>query len=189
MKIEENNPLEYYLQLDYPITVYHAEEGGYVAEIEDFPGCITEGESLEEVINRIDSVKIAWIETAYEDNMEIPLPRTDYEYSGKFLVRIPKYLHRNLAELASKEGVSLNSLVEAILSSGIATTVQNKKLDEIILKLKNLEEKTNINMPTTIIGHRWELEAIEPAINTSPKKEHLKPGHIHERTTGGVIAA
>lgn len=116
--LTEARPLEYYLELNYPITVYRAEEGGYVAEIEDLPGCITEGETLEEALQRIEDVRNAWMETAYEDGIEIPLPRTDEEYSGKFMIRIPKYLHRRLAEQAKREGVSLNQLVGSILSSG-----------------------------------------------------------------------
>ena len=40
--LKELKPIEYYIKLSYPITIYPAEEGGYVAEIEDLPGCIIE---------------------------------------------------------------------------------------------------------------------------------------------------
>jgi len=119
--IKEIKPVEYYLELNYPITIYRAEEGGFVAEIEDLPGCLTEGETLEEVNQRIEDARKGWIQAAYEDDIEIPLPRTDEEYSGKFMVRIPKYLHRRLAEKAIREGISLNQYVESILSAGVAT--------------------------------------------------------------------
>ncbi|GAI92675.1 unnamed protein product [marine sediment metagenome] len=92
--IREVKPIEFYLGLNYPITIYRDEEGGYVAEIEDLPGCITEGETPEEVTQRIEVARKGWIQAAHEDDVEIPLPRTDEEYSGKFMVRIPKYLHR-----------------------------------------------------------------------------------------------
>jgi len=133
----KNNGLEYYLQLEYPITIYRAEEGGYVAEIEDLPGCITEGETLDEVSQKIDEARRAWIEVAYEDGLEIPLPRTEQEYSGRFLVRIPKYLHRRLAEQAKREGVSLNQHVEAILSSG--SSIPETKIEEIKASLEELK--------------------------------------------------
>lgn len=119
--LKEIKPVEYYLELNYPITLYQAEEGGYVAEIEDLPGCLTEGETLEEVSQRIEDARKAWIQAAYEDGVEIPPPRTDEEYSGKFIVRIPKYLHRRLAEKARREGVSLNQYTESILSAGVST--------------------------------------------------------------------
>ena len=69
-----NKPLEYYLNLKYPIAIYPDSEGGYVAEIKDLPGCLTQGENLEETINYINEAKELWLETAYESNDKIPLP-------------------------------------------------------------------------------------------------------------------
>ena len=135
---KETRTLGYYLQLNYPITIYQAEEGGYVAEIEDLPGCMTEGETLEEVAQKIDSARIAWLETAHEDGIDIPMPRTEEEYSGKFLVRIPKYLHRRLAERAIREGVSLNQYVGSILASGISA---HGITEEIAAKLDNVSKQ------------------------------------------------
>jgi antitoxin HicB len=110
--------LDYFLILNYPITLYHNPEGGYVAEIEDLPGCLTEGESLEETMEAIENARHAWLETAIEDGNEIPYPRNDDQYSGMFVTRISKYLHRQLSEQAEREGVSLNQYVETILSQG-----------------------------------------------------------------------
>jgi antitoxin HicB len=68
-------PQEYFLKLSYPITLYpDAEEGGYVAEIKDLPGCLTQGDTLEETMQNITEAKELWIETAYEAGREIPLP-------------------------------------------------------------------------------------------------------------------
>ncbi|MFC1946945.1 toxin-antitoxin system HicB family antitoxin, partial [Chloroflexota bacterium] len=135
-------PLEYYLKIDYPVTVYNAPEGGYVAELEDLPGCITEGETLEEVFGRINDARIAWIEVAYEDGQSIPEPRNERAYSGKFMIRIPKNLHRILAEQADKEGVSLNQYATTILSSGSAFNsaeqYQSAAVDEMKLYCKQM---------------------------------------------------
>ncbi len=144
--LKEVKSVDYYLQLNYPVTIYQAEEGGYVAEIEDLPGCITEGETLEEVSQRIENARKGWIQVAYEDGTEIPLPRTDEEYSGKFMVRIPKYLHRRLAEKARREDISLNQYVANILSAGVAT--QNA-LNEIKAGLDKISEQIHIyRVPT-----------------------------------------
>jgi len=67
--------LEYYLNLKYPITLYPDVEGGYVAEIKDLPGCLTQGETLEETMNNINEARELWLETAYESDDEIPLPQ------------------------------------------------------------------------------------------------------------------
>ena len=145
--LKEIKPVEYYLELNYPITIYRAEEGGFVAEIEDLPGCLTEGETLEEVSQRIEDARRDWIQAAYEDGVEIPTPRTDEEYSGKFMVRIPKYLHRRLAEKARREGVSLNQYVENILSAGIAT---QSVLDEIKTELDKISKQIYIHRVPTM---------------------------------------
>ncbi|MCA2627048.1 MULTISPECIES: type II toxin-antitoxin system HicB family antitoxin [unclassified Microcystis] len=42
--------LEFYLCLKYPITIYPDDEGGYVSEIKDIPGCFTQGETIEETL-------------------------------------------------------------------------------------------------------------------------------------------
>ena len=109
-----------------------------MAEFEDLPGCITEGETLEEVYRKIEEARRAWIEVADEDGMQIPLPRTEREYSGKFVVRVPKHLHRRLAEQAEREGVSLNQYVETILSSGAA--IDDSRVKKLI---DNLEQTLN----------------------------------------------
>ncbi len=142
-----NRDLQYYLGKNYPILICPAEEGGYVAEIEELPGCITQGETLEEVSDRINNARQLWIEQSYEDGLEIPLPRTEEEYSGKFIVRIPKHLHRRLAEKARREGVSLNQYVENILSAGIAT--QNA-LDEIKAGLDKISKQIYIHRAPTV---------------------------------------
>ncbi|MGL5941483.1 MAG: type II toxin-antitoxin system HicB family antitoxin [Waterburya sp.] len=67
--------LEYYLNLKYSITLYPDAEAGYVAEIKDLPGCLTQGETLEETMNNINEARELWLETAYESNDEIPMPQ------------------------------------------------------------------------------------------------------------------
>jgi antitoxin HicB len=122
MKTITDKKLEYYLNLNYPVTIHTAPEGGFVAEIEDLPGCLAQGETLEETYTEIDIARKLWLETTYEDEQDIPLPRDDKEYSGKFIVRVPKNLHRKLDGLANKEGTSLNQYIVSELSriAGIA---------------------------------------------------------------------
>ena len=46
----EAKTLNYYLTLNYPITIYPDPDSGYVAEIKDLPGCLTQGETIEETL-------------------------------------------------------------------------------------------------------------------------------------------
>ncbi|HHV56321.1 MAG TPA: type II toxin-antitoxin system HicB family antitoxin [Firmicutes bacterium] len=104
--------IEYYLALPYKVVLHPAQEGGYVAEIPDLPGCLTQGETIEEAINMIQDAKICWLRSALEDGVEIPEPgQTLDEYSGRLNIRIPKSLHRTLAERARQERVSLNQYI------------------------------------------------------------------------------
>lgn len=112
----EKQPLEYYLNLQYPVTLYPDREGGYVAQIKDLPGCLTQGETLEETMTNINEARELWIETAYESGDEIPLPSTEENYSGKLLLQMPKSLHQRLAEEAERENVSLDRYIVFLLS-------------------------------------------------------------------------
>ncbi len=112
--------LEYYLSLDYPILVKKISEddgGGFLAEIPDLPGCMSDGETVEEAIHNVAKAKKKWISITLKRGLSIPLPATDEEtYSGKFTLRIPRSLHRELSKRAKAEGMSLNQYVLALLS-------------------------------------------------------------------------
>ncbi len=43
-----------------------------------------------------------WLEVSLEQGDAIPEPRSEAEYSGKFVVRVPRSLHRDLAETGRK---------------------------------------------------------------------------------------
>lgn len=112
--------LEHYLRLRYPIELVEAEEGGYFARIPDLPGCIAQGETIDETLNNLEGAKRAWIEVRLEDGLEIPPPHEVVdEYSGRFLLRVPKSLHRELATRAREEGTSLNQYVLHLVSIGL----------------------------------------------------------------------
>jgi antitoxin HicB len=95
-----NKNLEYYLQLPYRMVIYPAQEGGYAIEIPELPGCVTQGQTLEEALEMIHDAKVGWLELSLEDGMEIPEPSDNEEYSGKFNVRMPKSLHALLVKKA-----------------------------------------------------------------------------------------
>lgn len=119
-------PLEYYLNLKYPVTLEAAREGGYVVEIEELPGCLSQGETLEEAMEMIDDARRLWLEVAYEEGLDIPEPRSEEEYSGKFFIRATKSLHRKLDQMARREGVSLNQYLVTTLAHSIGMAEAGK---------------------------------------------------------------
>ncbi len=44
--------------------IHPAEEGGYWAEVPALPGCITEGDTIEEVMINLKDAMIGWLEVA-----------------------------------------------------------------------------------------------------------------------------
>ncbi|WP_420595549.1 toxin-antitoxin system HicB family antitoxin [Deinococcus sp.] len=116
--------LEDALKAVYPITILPAEEGGYVATFSDLPGAITQAETLEELLVMAEDARRGWIEVVAELGQDIPAPGSggsNADYSGKFNLRLPKSLHRELARRAEREGVSLNQWAVTLLAEGNKT--------------------------------------------------------------------
>lgn len=92
---------------------------GYLATVPELPGCMSDGETYEEALKNVQDAIEAWIETAEHRGQKIPDPyiyREADDYSGKFMIRIPKELHKELSESAEEQGISLNQLVLYYLS-------------------------------------------------------------------------
>ncbi|MDA2935232.1 type II toxin-antitoxin system HicB family antitoxin [Acidobacteria bacterium AH-259-D05] len=108
--------LEYYKSLEYPERIDPDPEGGFVASIPDLPGCLAYGETKIKALNSLKQSKDLWLESYYESHGEAPEPKPLQQYSGKFLLRVPRYLHQRLDESAQEEGVSLNQYIVSLLS-------------------------------------------------------------------------
>ncbi len=93
------------------------EGGGWYAEIPELPGCSSDGETREEALANLEDAKAAWIDTARSLNRDIPEPKKGIEqYSGKFTIRMPRGLHKDLAIESEQEGISLNQYVNYLLA-------------------------------------------------------------------------
>ena len=56
----------------YPIIIYPAEEGGYVAEVPALKGCLAQGETQAECLKELKKVQSLWLESARRNNERIP---------------------------------------------------------------------------------------------------------------------
>jgi antitoxin HicB len=114
--------LEEYISLPYHIEVIRdndEENPGWVARVVELPGCITQGDTFEELGEMIEDAMRGWIGVALEDGIPVPEPKPVEDYSGKFVVRMPRSLHRQLAEAAEREGVSLNQFINVALGMAV----------------------------------------------------------------------
>jgi len=118
--------LNYYRSLEYSFRVAPDPEGGFLASIPDLPGCYSFGETKEEAITKLDESKNLWLESYYEAHGDAPEPSREQEFSGRFLLRLPKYLHQRLHEDARAEGVSLNQYILSLLAEGSARSEMSR---------------------------------------------------------------
>lgn len=109
--------IDYYLNLPYKLEIVpDKDEGGYAARYPELPGCITVGATLESVVKNADDAKTEWIAAALEEGVAIPEPTSYDDYSGQFKLRLPKSLHKLLADQSKEEGVSMNQYCVYLLS-------------------------------------------------------------------------
>ncbi len=114
-----------YMGLPYTYTLLPDPDGGpgYFIQVNELPGCFSQGDSAAEASTRIREAMEAWLTVAIAHGDKIPEPGSASvadEYSGKFNVRVPRTVHKHLAEAAKREGVSLNLYVATALARSVA---------------------------------------------------------------------
>ncbi len=111
-KIEEiSKDVAFYLALPYTRIVQKMDdESGvyFYGKILELDGCQSTGDTVEELYVNLDEALEGYIEAKLMTEMHIPLPVKEDDFSGKFVVRIPKSLHQRLSIEAEQEGISLN---------------------------------------------------------------------------------
>jgi len=112
---DQRYPLAYYLELTYPYTV-EPDEGSFFISFPDLPNCMTQVDDAADIAAMAEEIRTLWIETEYERGATIPEPAIQSGFSGKFVVRVPKSLHRDLVIAARREGSSLNAYVSYLLA-------------------------------------------------------------------------
>ena len=55
-------------------------------------------------------------------------------YSGKFIVRVPAFVHEKLAKAADDQGVSLNAFVQAVLVESTTRLSTEKRMRRLQAK-------------------------------------------------------
>lgn len=68
------NNIDYYLSLPYQADVKLNSDGTVFIQIKELPGCMTEGDNIEDAMCMIRDAVKSWLEVAIENNIEIPLP-------------------------------------------------------------------------------------------------------------------
>jgi antitoxin HicB len=112
----------------YRITIrpLSKEEGGrYRLEYPEIPGCMSDGETIEEALANDREALRDCLEVFKESGRKAPPPGIE---AAQWRQRLPRTLYLKLTEQARNEGVSINSLVTAIIAEAIGSRRQQRRV-------------------------------------------------------------
>ena len=139
--------LEYYLKLPYVIEVVpipEAHGGGFTARLPQIGrfAVTGDGETPGKAIADLELSKKERFAWYLEMGIPIPEPEEEFEeFSGRFIVRLPKTLHQQLVGEAKRNQISLNQYVSYLLAANLHLTKQEKQFENIINILDTIKEK------------------------------------------------
>jgi predicted HicB family RNase H-like nuclease len=99
----------------YRVT-WSEEDKEYVGLCAEFPSLSWLAGSPESALKGIRRVVADVVNDMQAGGETVPIPIASKNFSGKFVVRVPPEVHRNLALKAAESGVSLNRLASSKLS-------------------------------------------------------------------------
>ena len=102
------------------------EGGGYLVEYPDIPGCMSDGETIEEAIVNGKEALRDCIDVFRESGRKLPKPGVE---AAQWRQRLPRTLYSKLKRPAASEGVSINSFVTAIIAEAIGSKLS--RLDKV----------------------------------------------------------
>ena len=100
----------------YRIT-WSEEDQEFVGLCAEFPSLSWLAPDPDDALRGIRSLVKDCIEDIIVAGEDIPVPISTRQYSGKFIVRVPPEVHRNLVLEAAEAGVSLNRIISARLAN------------------------------------------------------------------------
>ncbi|MFZ0773481.1 MAG: type II toxin-antitoxin system HicB family antitoxin [Candidatus Sulfotelmatobacter sp.] len=175
------NPKSNEKATSYPVKIEFDEEDGlYIAEFPDLPGCSAPGGSVEEAYDRAQQAKEGWIRLAEEQGLPIPKPSRSEEHSGRILLRLPAALHGMLADRAKNQATSLNQYVVHLLSGTVVGDIVGGQVEQLKLKVASLESQLNQVAKGLEASYSQIAKQLAGSVGTGP---------THPQTPGGIYAA
>src|SRR3990172_1559029 len=97
-------------------VMWSDEDNEYIGLCAEFRGLSWLAASPEDALKGIRSTVRKCVKDLVQTGESVPQAITTKKFSGKFMVRVPPELHRQLAVKAAEEGVSLNRVVSSKLA-------------------------------------------------------------------------
>jgi predicted RNase H-like HicB family nuclease len=171
------NPEEI-LKQPYARVLIPNENDVFSAEILEFPGCFAQGDTPNEAIDNLENAAVSWIVAAQEHEQDIPAPSTNYGYTGKIALRLPRSIHKKAIQLAQRDGISLNQFLLSAIAARVGA-------EDFYGRLMEKFEKQRAQVPTGV-APRVQIHAVMrvPALQTRvaaleaiPAAHWAKGGH------------
>ncbi len=99
----------------YRVT-WSEDDNEYVGLCAEFPSLSWLSPTPEASLKGIRKIVAEIVQDMKSNKENIPEPIACRQFSGKFIVRVPPEIHRNLAIKAAESGISLNRVVSSKLS-------------------------------------------------------------------------
>ena len=116
MRANTNRNLDQYQFTVRPLSA--DEGGGYLVEYPNIPGCMSDGETVDEAIANGREALRDCSDVFRETGRKLPKPSI---VAAQWRQRLPRTLYAKLTRQAEDEGVSINSLVTAIIAEAIGS--------------------------------------------------------------------
>jgi len=145
------------MKLIYPALFYEDNETHtFTVIFPDLPGCVTQGDTIEEALEMAEDAASGWILTSIEDDEEVPKPSKDYKKFNDeegFLIFVPLNIeeyakkHSNksvkktltipqwLNTLAEKENINFSQLLQIALKKELGLVSNSDYKNETILQV------------------------------------------------------
>lgn len=127
-----------YLREPYSRVLIPDAESGFSAEILEFPGCFSEGETAQEAVENLEEAAHNWIQACLDQGQEIPPPFVNQGFSGRIALRLPRSIHRQAARIAERDGTSLNQFLVAAIAARVGAEAVYDRFAEMLEQRKSV---------------------------------------------------
>ena len=103
-------------------VAWSEEDECFIATVAEFPRVAAFGDTQAEALEELEIVFRGVLEIYEEEGLALPIPAVKEGPdlpSGKFQLRLPRHLHKRLADTARDEGVSINALLISMIGEAL----------------------------------------------------------------------
>ncbi len=101
------------------LVEWSEEDQCYVGSSPGFIGPCCHGKDETKVYKQLCGIVDEWVDIHQKEELPLPESFASKSFSGKFVIRVGKDLHKALAIKAAKSGESLNNLCTDLLRSSV----------------------------------------------------------------------